>query len=429
MSNNNGLKIMGIDIAYFLCIAAMVIGITFMGKLPQGMAGAFPLLLVLAALLGFIGDRMPIIKDYFGGGTIVIIFGSSALVLFKILPAYAIKNVHTFMNSGGFMELALATLITGSLLGMNKKVLIAASLRYVPAILAAQVVGLTLVGAAGMLIGYGFKEAILFIGLPAMGGGIAAGAIPLSKMFGQALSQDPGKILSTMVSAVALANAMAIVGGGLMNRLGIVKPSWTGNGNLLSDERFALDKEEEKPEATMTLGEYGIGMLICSTFLIAGYLVARVAPFIHAYAYVVILAVLVKIFGIFPVKLENACYYWSQLFIKNFAGVLLAGLGIAMIDLTAVINALSVQYVVLVGVVVVGTAIGSAIIGRVIGFYPIESAITVGLCSTDMGGSGDIAILSASKRMVLLPFAQISTRIGGAMILIISGILLEVFLK
>ena len=428
MSTNNT-KIMGIDILYFIIIAAMVLGITFWGKLPQGMAGAFPLLLVLAATLGFIGDRLPLIKDYFGGGTIVIIFGSSALVLFKILPDYAVKTIHTFMNSGGFMELALATLITGSLLGMNKKVLIAASLRYVPAILAAQIVGLALVGAAGLLIGYGFKEAILFIGLPAMGGGIAAGAIPLSKMFGQAMNQDPGKILSTMVSAVALANAMAIVGGGLMNRLGAVKPSWTGNGTLLSDVRFALDKEEEKPEATMTLGEYGVGMLICTTFLIAGYLVGKVIPIIHAYAYVVILAVLAKVSGVFPVKLENACYYWSQFFIKNFAGVLLAGLGISMIDLNAVINALSVQYVILVGVVVTGTAIGSAIIGRLIGFYPIESAITVGLCSTDMGGSGDIAILSASKRMVLLPFAQISTRIGGAIILIISGILLEFFFK
>ena len=54
--------------------------------------------------------------------------------------------------------------------------LLAACLRYVPAIIAAQIVGLIAVAAMGALIGYGWKQAILYIGLPAMGGGIAAGA-------------------------------------------------------------------------------------------------------------------------------------------------------------------------------------------------------------------------------------------------------------
>ena len=60
------------------------------------------------------------------------------------------------------------------------------------------VVALIAVAAVGALIGYGWKEAILYIGLPAMGGGIAAGAIPMSKMFGEAMKQDPKTIFSTM---------------------------------------------------------------------------------------------------------------------------------------------------------------------------------------------------------------------------------------
>lgn len=49
---------------------------------------------------------------------------------------------------------------------------------------------------------------------------------------------------------------------------------------------------------------------------------------------------------------------------------------------------------------------------RWVNLYPIESAIVAGTHS-GMGGAGDIAILSASNRMRLMPFAQIATRIGG----------------
>ena len=92
--------------------------------------------------------------------------------------------------------------------------------------------------------------------------------------------------------------------------------------------------------------------------------------------------------------------------------------------LGAVISAFSPLYMLLVLVVVVCVSICAGIFG----FYPVESAITAGLCTTNMGGTGDIAVLSAAKRMELLPFAQIATRICGALILIVASILTKVLL-
>ena len=92
--------------------------------------------------------------------------------------------------------------------------------------------------------------------------------------------------------------------------------------------------------------------------------------------------------------------------------------------LGAVISAFSPLYMLLVLVVVVCVSIS----GYLVGFYPVESAITAGLCTTNMGGTGDIAVLSAAKRMELLPFAQIATRICGALILIVASILTKVLL-
>ncbi|POJ81877.1 2-hydroxycarboxylate transporter family protein, partial [Klebsiella pneumoniae] len=53
------------------------------------------------------------------------------------------------------------------------------------------------------------------------------------------------------------------------------------------------------------------------------------------------------------------------------------------------------------------------LVGKKIGMHPIDVAI-VSCCQSGQGGTGDVAILPAGNRMSLMPFAQIATRIGGA---------------
>src|SRR6202043_1589987 len=65
-----------------------------------------------------------------------------------------------------------------------------------------------------------------------------------------------------------------------------------------------------------------------------------------------------------------------------------------------------------------------AFIGRLMRMYPIETAI-VNACHSGQGGTGDVAILTAANRMQLMPFAQIATRIGGAITVTLVIILLS----
>ena len=52
-------------------------------------------------------------------------------------------------------------------------------------------------------------------------------------------------------------------------------------------------------------------------------------------------------------------------------------------------------------------------VGRWLKMYPIEVAI-VNACHSGLGGTGDVMILTAAERVELMPFAQVATRIGGA---------------
>lgn len=391
--------------------------------LPASLAGQLPLLLVLGEALRFVGDRIPIVKDYLGGGSIVVLFGCAALVMYGVIPKETAAATKTFM-SGTFINFALAALCCGSIFGMDRDLLIKSAIRYIPCIAGGVIVALLMVGALGAVLGFGFGPSILFLGLPIMGGGTSAGAVPMSQMFGEIMKRDVGELLAMMTPAVALGNATAIVAAGLLDKLGKIFPWMTGNGNMLRVAGELGSEKASKQEPITDLAVFAAGIAVAGLFLGLGQLIQRFVPSIHAYAWMILLMVFVKALGIMPAYLEKSCALWYQFFIKNFTNVLLAGLGIGLISLQPVIEAFNLVYVLLVITTVIGAIIGSGLVGWLVGFYPVEAAITSGLCMANMGGSGDIATLSACNRMELMPFAAVSSRLGGALILIAGSFLL-----
>ncbi len=99
-----------------------------------------------------------------------------------------------------------------------------------------------------------------------------------------------------------------------------------------------------------------------------------------------------------------------------------------MWNLAALFEALTVKSLIICTVIVVGGVIGAWIGGKIVGVYPVESAITGGLCMSNAGGSGDIYVLSSADRMELMPFAQVSSRLGGAIVLALQSILASMWL-
>ena len=142
-------QLFNLPLPVFLIITAVTILATYLGVLPVNMTGCFLFMIVLGTILGWIGDHTPIIKDFLGGGAIVCIFGSALLVYFGILPAAKTVDGETvynmalplgkldlvggitkfFKGDGAFLDWYIAALITGSILGMNRKLLVKAAAR------------------------------------------------------------------------------------------------------------------------------------------------------------------------------------------------------------------------------------------------------------------------------------------------------------
>lgn len=426
-------RILGVSWPIFFVLAAVLLVAVYLEVLPMGLIGAIFLMLIGGELLNFIGNKVPIVNTYFGGGAVVAIFGGAALVYFNILPEATKELIDGFMKTGegkmGFLDFYISALITGSILGMNRKLLIKAAVRYLPAILGGLVAALGLVSIGGLLVGYTPGEAMAYIGIPIMGGGMGAGAVPISEIFSSALNIDTEEIMSKLVPAVALGNALAIVAGGLLNRIGKAKPEWTGNGQLM----MSTDDEikAEAIEVTLKPAEYSTGIVLATGFFTLGAIIAfvmkKIGLDIHTYAWMIIAVAIVKAIDVLPEKYTEAAAGWYNFIAKNFTPLLLIGIGVSYTSLKQIIENFTLVYLFLVALVVIGAIIGSAIVGKLVGFYPIEAAITAGLCMANMGGTGDVAVLTAADRMELMPFAQISSRLGGAFIILLASILVPLF--
>lgn len=416
------IKLLGLEMKYFFPIFIILIISIYTNKLPKGMLGAFPLMMMLGALLNFIGNKTPIVKDYLGGGPITIIFVSAALLYFNILPENEITIIKNFMTTEGFLDFYIAALIVGSILGMNRNLLIKAAIRYLPVILGGVVVALLFTGVVGYILDYGFLKAVFYIAIPIMGGGMGAGAVPLSQIFGQSLDKTPAELLAVMVPAVALGNALAIVMAGILNRLGKKYPHLSGEGKLLKNQDDSLDTRKELSPPNYS--ELGTGLIIATTFFIFGNILSKYIN-IHAYALMIISVAIIKIFGVLNEYYEECCTKWFNFIMNNFTSALLVGIGVAYTSLEEVISAFTPTYLLLVITTVVGALIGTAIVSYFVNFYIIEGMITAGLCMANMGGTGDVAVMSASNRMELMPFSQISSRIGGAFMLLLTSFLIS----
>ncbi len=432
MENGKKLKLYGVDLPVFVFFAVVVLASAHLEIIPNQLIGAVACMFTIGILLGELGERIPIWNTYCGGGAILVFLVCGLMSHFGVLPECVVKNATGWMNEYSFLNLFISFLIVGSLLGLDRKLLIKSSALYLPAIIAG-VIGSIVFGAlGGILFGKDPVQVVMAYVLPIMGGGAGAGAIPMAQVYADVTGEDPAGYLSFALAILAVGNIVSVAFAAILQTVGILVPKLSGNGELVRDA--AKKVETEKKEAVnVTMDDLGAGIFLTGGFFILAQLFAKkILPSVAGvsipnFAYLIIFAALANVFNLIPEHMKAGAQKCQQFCANKLVWIQMVGVGIVMINFSEMLEVLSLANLMIVILIVLGAVLGSAIFGWVVGFFPIESAITAGLCMANMGGAGDLAVLGASKRMNLISYAQISSRIGGAMILLLSSIVFSIF--
>ena len=432
MDKGNVKKLYGVDLPVFVFFAVIVLVSAYLEIIPNQLIGAVACMFTIGILLGELGERIPIWNTYCGGGAILVFLVCGLMSHFGVLPECVVKNATGWMNEYSFLNLFISFLIVGSLLGLDRKLLIKSSALYLPAIIAG-VIGSIIFGAlGGILFGKDPVQVVMAYVLPIMGGGAGAGAIPMAQVYADVTREDPAGYLSFALAILAVGNIVSVAFAAILQTVGILVPKLSGNGELVRNAAKKVETEK-KETVNVTMDDLGAGIFLTGGFFILAQLFAKkILPSVAGvsipnFAYLIIFAALANVFNLIPEHLKAGAQKCQQFCANKLVWIQMVGVGIVMINFSEMLEVLSVANLVIVILIVLGAVLGSAIFGWFVGFFPIESAITAGLCMANMGGAGDLAVLGAAKRMNLISYAQISSRIGGAMILLLSSIVFSIF--
>lgn len=298
--------------------AGVVLAVAFTDTLGYDATAFIAVTMALAIILYKIGKILPIWNTYIGGGLLMVFFGTAVLKQLNLIPEKYVDLINnTVQGDVSILNVFIICLIMGSILSLDRKVLLRSFGGYIPSILGG-LAGAALLGCgAGLIFGVKPIDMIIKYVLPIMGGGNGAGAVPLSQIYEQISGEPAANYYSFAIIVLTIANLFCIIAGALLNRLGEMRPELTGDGKNIMPVDSKLIKEDVKVK--VTLNDYTGTLLLCGTVYAVGRLFSKVllptvlGAQIHTFAYSIIFVVILAATGIVPANIRVAA--------KNVAGL------------------------------------------------------------------------------------------------------------
>ncbi len=404
-------KIGIVPLPVFVILLAVIALYALTGSVPSDILMAIVLLSMGGFTCAELGKRIPVIRNI-GAAAIFATFIPSFLAFRQLLPSSVIESVMEFTKNSNFLYLFIACIIVGSILGMDRGVLIKGFLKIFIPLGVASITGGIVGTVVGMLLGLGAFHTFFFVVVPIMAGGVGEGAIPLSIGYAQILHQSQGDLFAQVLPPVMLGSLTAILLAGTLNYVGKKFPRLTGEGQLQPGGHDELLREEEDRGGQVDVTTIAAAVVTAVTLYLIGALTQRLFSFPAPVAMLMI-AVLLKLARAVSPSLQQGAFQVYKFFSTAVTYPLLFAIGVSLTPWDKLVAAFTLPYLITI-VSTVATIIATGfVVGGWLKMYPIDTAI-VTACHSGQGGTGDVAILTAANRMQLMPFAQIATRIGGA---------------
>lgn len=421
---NSTFKIGSVPFPVYLTLATLIFITGYLQQLPVNMLGGFAVILTMGWLLGTIGANIPVLKN-FGGPAILSLLVPSILVFFNLLNPNVLEATNVLMKQANFLYFYIACLVCGSILGMNRKILIQGLFRMIIPMLLGMICAMAVGTVVGILLGMEWKHALFYVVTPVLAGGIGEGILPLSLGYSAITGVSSEQLVAQLIPATIIGNFFAIMCTALLSRFGEKHPFYSGQGQLVK-----AGKGEDMSDALqdnsgqLDIKLMGGGVLTACSLFIAGGLLQHLTGF-PGPVLMIILAAMLKYMNVIPQETQNGAKQLYKFISGNFTFPLMAGLGLLYIPLKDVVATLSWQYfIVVISVVFTVISVGF-FVSRFLNMHPVEAGI-ISACQSGMGGTGDVAILSTADRMNLMPFAQVATRLGGAITVITMTAILRI---
>ena len=401
-----------------LILLALIAGFIATGKVASDILMAIGILGVGGFACAEIGKRLSLLRQI-GAAAILATFLPSFLVYVHGLPVPVIDAVTTFTRQSNFLYLFISAVIVGSILSMDRDVLLKGFLRIFAPLALGSVAGFAVGMAVGTALGIAPHRLFFMILVPIMAGGVGEGAIPLSVGYA-AHEGESGALLAQILPAVMLASLTAILFSGALNAIGRRYPHLTGEGRLMREGDDPPARSPREPILPSTETVAAAAMMVVMLYL-AGALGQKLFGF-PAPVVMLFLTVVVKLGRLASPDLEAGAAAVYRFFRIAVTYPLLFAIGVALTPWADIVDALQPAMLVTIVATVAAIMATGFLVAPRLGMHPIDAAI-VNACHSGQGGTGDVAILTAANRMVLMPFAQIATRIGGAITVSIALLL------
>ena len=408
---------------YFLLLA-LIAGFIYTGALPTEINVMIAVLAVGGFTCGEIGKRIPLLR-HVGAAAIFATFVPSYLVYARLLPDTLVNGVTDFTKSTNFLYLFIASIIVGSILSMDRRALVQGFIKIFVPLALGSVVAAGVGTLVGTLLGLGAWHTFYFIVVPIMAGGVGEGAIPLSVGYAGILHQPQGDLFAQILPSVMLGSLSAILFAGTLNFVGKKYPQLTGEGRLQPDEQDEMEPAREEIGGHIDVSHIAAAGITAIALYLIGLMGFRLFAF-PAPVTMLFVAVLAKLTQAVSQQLQEGAFVVYKFFSTAVTYPLLFAIGVSMTPWDKLISAFTLPNLLTIVATVASLMATGFCVGRWLKMYPIETAI-VNACHSGQGGTGDVAILTAANRMTLMPFAQIATRIGGAIMVTLSLIAMSWF--